>query len=50
MYASRFGALSLVALLAACGSKNTTPGGPEPQAAAPVNAARLMAADSEPGN
>jgi alcohol dehydrogenase (cytochrome c)/quinohemoprotein ethanol dehydrogenase len=60
MYASRFGALSLVALLAACGSKNTAPGAPEPQAAPPViragaglpavNAARLMAADSEPGN
>jgi quinohemoprotein ethanol dehydrogenase len=60
MYASRFGALSLVALLVACGSKNATPVAAEPQAAPPiatagaglpaVTAARITAADSEPGN
>jgi quinohemoprotein ethanol dehydrogenase len=54
MYVARFGALSLVALLAACGSKQSTaPAAPEPEtstAAKPaVDAARLTAADSEPG-
>jgi alcohol dehydrogenase (cytochrome c)/quinohemoprotein ethanol dehydrogenase len=53
MYVSRFGALSLVALLAACGSKQSpAPAAPEPKpsiAAAAVDAARLTAADSEPG-
>ena len=53
MYATRVGALSLAALLVACGSKSTTP---TPAAVAPsvgraaVNAARITAADSEPGN
>jgi quinohemoprotein ethanol dehydrogenase len=53
MYATRVGALSLAALLVACGSKSTPP---TPTAVAPsagkaaVNAARLTAADSEPGN
>lgn len=53
MYATRVGALSLAALLVACGSKSTPP---TPPAVAPsvgkaaVNAARITAADSEPGN
>jgi quinohemoprotein ethanol dehydrogenase len=53
MYATRVGALSLAALLVACGSKSTPP---TPTAVAPsagkaaVNAARITAADSEPGN
>ena len=54
MYATRFGALSLVVLLAACGSKGTAPTPPEAKAPrtghAAVNAARITAADSEPGN
>ncbi len=54
MYLMRFGALSLVAVLAACGSKSTAPQAPRPEAArngkAAVNATRLRAADSEPGN
>ena len=54
MDASRCGALSLVALLAACGSKGSAPAAPEsqppPAAKAVVNAARITAADSEPGN
>jgi quinohemoprotein ethanol dehydrogenase len=54
MLALRFGALSLVALLIACGSKNTPPAaGPKAPAAAvtaAVDAARIVAADSEPGN
>ncbi len=53
------GVSSLVGLmmfwLVACGSKNTTPATPEPQVPpratpAAVDAARLTAADSEPGN
>ncbi len=53
MYASRFGALSLVALLAACGSQQSA--APVAQqvstAAKPaVDAARIAAADSEPGS
>ncbi len=51
MHAMRFGALSLAAVLAACGSQ-TAPS-PAPQAkpaAGAVDAARLAAADSEPGN
>lgn len=53
MFATRVGALSLAALLVACGSKSTPP---MPTAAAPpiakaaVNAGRIAAADSEPGN
>src|SRR5690348_12179061 len=54
MYATRVGALSLAALLVvACGSRSTPP---TPPAVAPsagkaaVNAARITAADSEPGN
>ena len=53
MHAMRVGALSLAALLVACGSKSTPP---LPPAVAPsvgkaaVNAARITAADSEPGN
>jgi quinohemoprotein ethanol dehydrogenase len=54
MYATRFGALSLVALLAACGSKSTAPTAPEAKAPqtgkAAVDATRITAADSEPGN
>jgi quinohemoprotein ethanol dehydrogenase len=54
MFATRFGALSLVALLAACsqGTQQATPDGKPAAAAAKaaVNAARLGAADSEPGN
>jgi alcohol dehydrogenase (cytochrome c)/quinohemoprotein ethanol dehydrogenase len=55
MYATRFGALSLVALLAACGSKGgTAPVVPPVQAAqagiGAVTAARIAAADREPGN
>jgi quinohemoprotein ethanol dehydrogenase len=54
MYASRFGALSLVAFLAACGAQQSTaPAAPEPEtstAAKPaVDAARITAADGEPG-
>jgi quinohemoprotein ethanol dehydrogenase len=54
MYVSRFGALSLVALLAACGSKQSpAPVASEPKTStAPklaVDAARLTAADSEAG-
>jgi quinohemoprotein ethanol dehydrogenase len=53
MYGTRVGALSLAALLVACGSKSTPP---TPPAVAPsvgkaaVNAARITSADSEPGN
>ena len=62
MYATRFGALvGLVALLAACGSKEQAPAGSGPEGAAPksvatararaaVTAARITAADREPGN
>lgn len=59
MDASRFGALSLVALLAACGSKEQAPavsGAEVPKAtataagAAAVTATRLAAADREPGS
>ncbi|HEY0341483.1 MAG TPA: PQQ-dependent dehydrogenase, methanol/ethanol family [Steroidobacteraceae bacterium] len=59
MYASLCGALGLVVLLAACGSQGTAPvaAGAGTQAApaaatgkAAVNAARIVAADGEPGN
>ncbi len=52
MYAARIGALSLVALVTACGSKNTEPQAvPVGRAGLPaVTAARITAADSEPGN
>src|SRR5689334_1308930 len=59
MYATRVGALSLAAVLVACGSKGSAPGtaasdtkGPQQstKAAAAVNASRMTAADSEPGN
>jgi quinohemoprotein ethanol dehydrogenase len=57
MYATRVGALSLAALLVACGSKGMAPpaaGTKAPQqaakAAAAVNASRMTGADSEPGN
>jgi PQQ-dependent dehydrogenase (methanol/ethanol family) len=49
MHAVRFGALSLVALVVACGSK-TAPAPVSPPARVLVDAARLSAADSEPGN
>jgi quinohemoprotein ethanol dehydrogenase len=54
MYASRFGVLSLVALLAACGSQSAPPAASAVKvsmtAQAAVDAARLIAADGEPGN
>jgi quinohemoprotein ethanol dehydrogenase len=53
MHGSRLGALSVVVVLAACGSKESaSPEGAsqQPPKVAAVDAARLAAADTEPGN
>ena len=54
MQGSRFGAVSLVALLAACGSKESAPPAAHPVSevnkAGAVDGARIMAADREPGS
>ena len=55
MHGSRLGALSLVVVLAACGSKESaapdaTSASQRQPAVAAVDAARLAAADAEPGN
>jgi alcohol dehydrogenase (cytochrome c)/quinohemoprotein ethanol dehydrogenase len=54
MYVTRFGVLSLVALLVACGSKSAAPVAPQPEVTAAtkaaVTASRITAADSEPGD